>query len=173
MDQIPDPTLQITFKDDITRLGRVWDDEADGDGVDARMRWDPADCGTLLSINGTPIALQYWCNIYKGKRDKRWKLLKSTWTEWKFIVERYRSSTPETFWDEFSDAKGDCLHWKAICSRLYQLRGNREQELVDQAKAEYGNEFTTLFVSRGKVLEKKSAIVCQYLALKNSTIEID
>ncbi|KAF5375456.1 hypothetical protein D9757_009967 [Collybiopsis confluens] len=84
--EIPNPALQISFSDNIARLGRVWDDEADGNDVHAEMKWDPADCANLLSINGTPVALRYWCDVYKGKKDRRWTLLKGTWTEWKVLV---------------------------------------------------------------------------------------
>ncbi|KAJ3861706.1 hypothetical protein EV359DRAFT_66261 [Lentinula novae-zelandiae] len=67
---------QISFATNISRLERVWDDEG--------ANWDPADCGTnLLSINGTPIALRYWPEVFSGKKDARWRALKKNWTEWK------------------------------------------------------------------------------------------
>ncbi|KAJ3849118.1 hypothetical protein EV368DRAFT_13220, partial [Lentinula lateritia] len=46
---------QISFVADIACLDRIWDDEG--------PNWDPLDCGkNLLEINGTSIALRYWCD---------------------------------------------------------------------------------------------------------------
>ncbi|KAJ3779706.1 hypothetical protein GGU10DRAFT_438033 [Lentinula aff. detonsa] len=102
---------QVSFATNISRLDRVWDDES--------PNWDPVDCGTrLLSINGVPIALRYWRNVYGGKKDKRWRGIKGIWTEWKFIIEQYRLSTPEVFWDRFTSATGERYNWKAICDAL-------------------------------------------------------
>ncbi|KAF8827161.1 hypothetical protein HHX47_DHR5000771 [Lentinula edodes] len=66
----------ITFASNIPRLDRVWDDE--------RPSWDPQDCGkNLLSINGTPIALRYWRDVFSGKKSNVWASLKKLWSEWK------------------------------------------------------------------------------------------
>ncbi|KAJ3712995.1 hypothetical protein DFJ43DRAFT_50271, partial [Lentinula guzmanii] len=156
---------QVSFATDISRLNRVWDDESPD--------WDPVDCGTrLLSINGVPIALRYWRNVYSGKKDKRWRGIKGIWTEWKFVVERYRLSTPEVFWDRFSLATGERCNWKAICDALREERAIYNKELADAAKLEYGDNFHKFFSNRGKVMIDVSAIAHRYLALKN-TMEVD
>ncbi|KAJ3901074.1 hypothetical protein F5879DRAFT_808005 [Lentinula edodes] len=151
---IRDPR-QISFATNIPRLERVWDDEG--------PNWDPADCGAnLLLINGTPIALRYWPEVFSGKKDARWKALKKNWTEWKFVVERYCSSTADAFWKEFSSADGKPFNWKRICETLRVQRAAHEQNIVDRAKAEYGADFDKIFVNRGKVLTDRTAIARRY-----------
>ncbi|KAJ3902404.1 hypothetical protein F5879DRAFT_991070 [Lentinula edodes] len=147
----------ITFATNISRLDRVWDDE--------QPSWDPEDCGTnLLSINGAPIALRYWRDVFSGKKNSVWASLKKLWSEWKYVAECYRASSPDEFWKEFSFNDGRRFHWKAISDQLRVLRSKHEQQLVDQAKAEYGIDFARVFVNnRGKVLTDKSAISRHYL----------
>ncbi|KAJ3870872.1 hypothetical protein F5051DRAFT_434300, partial [Lentinula edodes] len=147
----------ITFATNISRLDRVWDDE--------QPSWDPEDCGkNLLSINGVPIALRYWRDVFSGKKNSVWASLKKLWSEWKYVAERYRASSPDEFWKEFSFNDGRRFHWKAISDQLRDLRSKHEQLLVDQAKAEYGVDFARVFVNnRGKVLTDKSAISRHYL----------
>ncbi|KAJ3804795.1 hypothetical protein F5876DRAFT_82601 [Lentinula aff. lateritia] len=146
---------QISFATNIPRLECVWDDEG--------PNWDPADCGVnLLSINGTPIALRYWPEVFSGKKDAHWKALKKNWTEWKFVVEQYRSSIAEAFWKEFSHADGKHFNWKRICETLRVQRAVYEQNIVDRAKAEYGADFDKIFVNRGKVLTDRTAIARRY-----------
>ncbi|GAW07617.1 protein [Lentinula edodes] len=119
----------ITFASNIPRLDRVWDDE--------RPSWDPEDCGkNLLSINGTPIALRYWRDVFSGKKSSVWASLKKLWSEWKYVAERYRASSPDEFWKEFSFSDGRRFHWKAISDQLRDLRSKHEQQLVDKAKAD-------------------------------------
>ncbi|KAJ4486413.1 hypothetical protein C8R41DRAFT_921285 [Lentinula lateritia] len=147
----------ITFATNISRLDRVWDDE--------RPNWDPEDCGKrLLSINGIPIALRYWRGVFSGKKSSVWASLKKIWSEWKYVAERYRASSPVEFWKEFSFVDGRRFHWKAISDHLRNLRSEHEQQLVDQAKAEYGLDFAKIFVNnKGKVLTDKSAIARHYV----------
>ncbi|KAJ3915736.1 hypothetical protein F5877DRAFT_69613 [Lentinula edodes] len=154
--QVHEPR-QISFVTDIARLDRVWDDE--------QPNWDPLDCGrNLLAINGTPIALKYWKQVFSRKNDGAWSWLKRLWVEWKYVAERYRSSGSDQFWQEFSYSNGDHYHWKAITDRLRDLRSERDQQLVDQAKAEYGDNFAKIFVNnRGKVLTDKPTIARHYL----------
>ncbi|KAJ3911752.1 hypothetical protein F5877DRAFT_85575 [Lentinula edodes] len=146
---------QISFVTDIARLDRVWDDE--------QPNWDPVDCGSLLEINGAPIALKYWKQVFSRKHDGAWSWFKRLWVEWKYVAERYRSSSSEQFWQEFSSSTGDRFHWKAITNRLRDLRSEHDQQLVDQAKAEYGDNFSKVFVNnRGNVLTDKPTIARHY-----------
>ncbi|KAJ3871096.1 hypothetical protein F5051DRAFT_314659, partial [Lentinula edodes] len=113
---IHDP-CPISFATNIPHLECAWDDEG--------PNWDPADCGVnLFSINGTPIALRYWPE---------------------FVVERYRLSTADTFWKEFSSADGKLFNWKRICETLRVQQAAHEQNIVDRAKAEYGADFNKIF----------------------------
>ncbi|GAW03847.1 hypothetical protein LENED_005599 [Lentinula edodes] len=150
---------QISFVADVARLDCVWDDEG--------PNWDPLDCGkNLLEINGTPVALRYWCDIFRGKGDGTWSWLKKYWTEWKYVAEQYRASSPDDFWKEFSSSNGEHFHWKAITDRLRKIRGVQEEHLVNKAKFEYGTRFSEVFVTnKGKVLTDNSAIARRYCDL--------
>jgi len=154
----------VTFVTNIARLDRVWDDEA--------PNWDAGDCSKISIIKGATVALRYWPDIYKNKNDQRWKGVKAVWTEWKYVVERYRSSTPDAFWVEFS-ADGERFTWKAICAHLRGLRVARDEKLTTEAKAEYGDRFAQVFCSRGKVMVDKSSIARRYLSLKNNSMNVD
>ncbi|KAJ3927167.1 MAG: hypothetical protein NXY57DRAFT_1042647 [Lentinula lateritia] len=103
---IPEPSLQLSFAHDIARLDRIWDDKG--------PHWDPMDCATVSSINGVPVALCYWQQIYKGKKDQHWDGIKGMWSEW-------RSITPEEFWSEFQTNAGEQMNWTAILERLREL----------------------------------------------------
>ncbi|KAJ3753402.1 hypothetical protein EV360DRAFT_87831 [Lentinula raphanica] len=153
----------ISFSGCIDRLDRVWDDE--------RPNWDPRDCGqNLLKINGVPIALQYWQEVFSGKRSSVWSWLKKSWNQWRYVVERYQSGSPQDFWKEFSEkdelsGKVKLFTWKRITDRLCDLRTEQEKILADRARAEYGGRFSQVFVNnQGKVLRKNSAIAKHYLA---------
>ncbi|KAF5372828.1 hypothetical protein D9757_011124 [Collybiopsis confluens] len=62
----------------------------------------------------------------------------------------HRFNTPEASWENFVDDNGNRLQWTLICLRLRNMRSEpREQELVDRAKAEYGDQFTKVFSGRG------------------------
>ncbi|KAJ4476811.1 hypothetical protein C8R41DRAFT_963939, partial [Lentinula lateritia] len=158
---IPEPSLQLSFTHDIARLDRIWDDKG--------SHWDPMDCATVSSINGVPVALCYWQQIYKGKKDQHWDGIKGMWSEWRYVAERYWSITPEQFWSEFQTNAGEQMNWTAILERLQELRINRNEELAERAKAEYGPRFPELFSYRGKVMSKSSSIASRYLSLKNVT----
>ncbi|KAJ3925620.1 MAG: hypothetical protein NXY57DRAFT_1043959 [Lentinula lateritia] len=100
--QVHEP-CQISFVTDIAGLDRVWDDE--------QPNWDPLDCGrNLLAINGIPIALKYWKQVFSRKNDSAWSWLKRLWVEWKYVAECYRSSGSDQFWQEFSYSNGDHYH---------------------------------------------------------------
>ncbi|KAJ3827448.1 hypothetical protein F5880DRAFT_1683012 [Lentinula raphanica] len=149
---------QISFALNIPRLSRVWDDE--------HPSWDPVDCSeNLLEINGKAIALRYWPEIFRGRKgSSTWSWLKKLWTEWRYVAERYRQSSPESFWQEFSSSKGKRFHWKDITKQLCDLRNQHEQSLVDRARAEYGDQFGVVFVNnRGVQLTDPSTIARRYL----------
>ncbi|KAJ3871767.1 hypothetical protein F5051DRAFT_433587 [Lentinula edodes] len=135
---------QISFATNIACLDKVWDDEG--------PNWDPSDCGkNLLHINGVAIALRYWHNVFCRKKGGAWGWLKKSWIEWKYVAERYQSSSPDEFWGEFSSSNGQRFHWNAIATRLRDLRAEQDQRLMDRAKAEYGEHFSQVFVNnRGK-----------------------
>lgn len=90
-----------------------------------------------------------------------------------YVAERYRASTPEDFWMEFSSDDCKRFNWKAITSRLRSQRAVHDQELCEKARSEYGAEFRTHFSNRGKVMTDKSAIARRYLMLKGTQMDVD
>ncbi|KAJ3765760.1 hypothetical protein FB446DRAFT_794736 [Lentinula raphanica] len=153
---------QISFAGKIPRLSRVWDDE--------HPSWDPVDCANnLLEINGVAIALRYWPDVYRGRKGSTtWSWLKKGWNEWKYVAERFHLSGEDAFWDEFSyndsNNKKHREGWAVITKRLRAQRDESERQLVEQAKAEYGDQFGSVFVNnRGVQLTDQSAIARRYL----------
>ncbi|KAF9016829.1 hypothetical protein BDP27DRAFT_1356073 [Rhodocollybia butyracea] len=148
--------LMFTYNDipDIPRLDRVWDDEP-------------------TPYQRHPVALRYWPDVYRNKNDQRWKGIKATWTEWKYVAEQYHASTPEEFWMEFSSSDGKRFNWKAITAHLRGQRAVHDQESCVKARNDYGAQFDTHFSNRGKVMTDKSAIARQYLVLKENQMDID
>lgn len=68
---IPDPP-SISFAKDLPRLVRIWDDGA--------SEWTPADA--VLRIQGEPIALKYWPDLYRYGKSHQWSGIKGNWTKW-------------------------------------------------------------------------------------------
>jgi hypothetical protein len=92
-------------------------------------------------------------------------------TSSQFLVERYRQGTPEEFWTTFRTRDGGKMSYTAICARLRNDRKNADEELVKQAKLEYGEEFGVTFSYRCSktnaqvVMSKASAIAKEYKRL--------
>ncbi|KAJ3774104.1 hypothetical protein FB446DRAFT_702540 [Lentinula raphanica] len=143
---------QISFVGKIPRSSRVWDDE--------HSSWDPVDCGNnLLEIN----------EVYRGRKGSTtWSWLKKLWNEWRYVAERYHLSGEDAFWNEFSytdsNNKKHPEGWGVITKRLRAQREESEQQLVERAKAEYGDQFGKVFVNnRGVQLTDRPAIARRYL----------
>lgn len=69
---IPDPPL-ISYAKDIGKLNRVWDN--------ASPFWSPGEAP--FQIEGTPVALIYWKELYAYGKTGHWKATKSKWADWK------------------------------------------------------------------------------------------
>jgi hypothetical protein len=61
-------------------------------------------------------------------------------------VKRWRQSSEQEFWREFSDASGQKLSYTTIVDRLTQIRKERDRKMADRAKAHYGENFKNVFV---------------------------
>ena len=145
---IPDPPL-ISYAKDVAKLNRVWDDTS--------PFWSPME--VPFQIQEVPVALMYWKDLYAYGKTGHWKGTKSKWADWKVllapfcghatvfvdgfsffqtVVDRYRQSTIEDFWAEFSEG-GKRLCFTAIVSRLREQRKARDEEVAAQAAREYGS----------------------------------
>jgi hypothetical protein len=68
---IPDPPA-VSFADDIPRLNGMWDDHTE--------HWQGR---SVITIQGHPIAIEYWPLLYRYGGDNRWKGTKSRWTDYR------------------------------------------------------------------------------------------
>ena len=142
---IPDPPL-VLYAKDIAKLNWVWDDSS--------PFWSPEE--VPFQIEGIPVALVYWKELYAYGKTGHWKGTKSKWADWKVsysclswcsgltfqwfvqsVVECYCKSSTEDFWAEFSD-KGMQLSFTAIVSRLCEQRKVHDEQVAAQAIREHG-----------------------------------
>lgn len=72
---IPCPP-RVSFSKDIEKLNRVWDDLSPS--------WNPAE--SALIIDGKPVPVKYWRDVYMYRLPGQWKGLKSPWGEWKVCL---------------------------------------------------------------------------------------
>lgn len=80
---IPDPP-SISFSKDIPQLMRMWDD--------CSAEWSPSEA--VLHIQGEPIALMYWKDLYCYGKSGQWKGTKKNWAHWEVSASPYLP-----FWD--------------------------------------------------------------------------
>ncbi|KAL0564049.1 hypothetical protein V5O48_018008 [Marasmius crinis-equi] len=122
------PPPNLSFSDNIDLLARMW--------TDSHARFREEECP--LKIQGRGIALKYWIDVYKRKerkgpdgkpiQDTRWKGTRGKWNKWKYIAERYNSSTPEDFWAEYSRSDGTRMNWSDIDKTMRKQRAPREDD---------------------------------------------
>ena len=74
-EEVGDPPA-ISFADDLHHLIQTWDDTSDD--------WDPFKC--VLHIQGQPIAVIYWRDVYMYGKKGQWKGIQNRWTDWQVRV---------------------------------------------------------------------------------------
>lgn len=77
-EEVGDPPA-ISFANNISCLIQTWDDTLDG--------WNPDKC--VLHIQGQPIALVYWRDVYIYGKKGQWKGIQNRWTDWQVCVSFY------------------------------------------------------------------------------------
>ena len=70
-EEVSDPPA-ISFSGNIPLLIQMWDDRSDD--------WDPINC--VLHIQGQPIALIHWRDVYMYGKVGQWKGIQNRWTDW-------------------------------------------------------------------------------------------
>jgi len=70
-EEVSDPPA-VSFADDIPLLVRTWNDTSED--------WCPNDC--VLHIQGQPIALIHWREVYIYGKKGQWKGIQNRWTDW-------------------------------------------------------------------------------------------
>jgi hypothetical protein len=68
---VPDP-VAVTFKQDIPRLNAMWDDTS--------PYWRKE---SVLTIEGHPIPIVYWPDVYRYGKYGQWQGTKSQWCGWR------------------------------------------------------------------------------------------
>ncbi|KAF8211846.1 hypothetical protein K438DRAFT_1805455 [Mycena galopus ATCC 62051] len=148
-----------SFAENIERLNQMWDDTS--------LYWKN---DSVITVDNHAIALIYWPKIFKN--TGLWSAHKSNWTEWKFLVERYRQGTPDEFWSTFQSDGSGKMSYTAICAALRKERKGEDEELAAKARQEYGDEFEVKFSYRDsktnsqKVMSKASSIAKEYKRLR-------
>lgn len=167
---IPDPP-NISYHKDIDKLSRIWDDTL--------PFWTPDETPFSIAVPFSAVnekihvALIYWPQIYMKGRPQHWDHAKKSWSEWKFVMERYRASTPTHFWSEFSDDTGKRLPFSKIATLLREERKLADEQLVAQAQSEFGEQFSSTFSyrlggQRGILMQRPHAIAKVYRSMHES-----
>lgn len=167
---IPDPP-NISYHKDIDKLSRIWDDTL--------PFWTPDETPFSIAVPFSAVnekihvALIYWPQIYMKGRPQHWDHAKKSWSEWKFVMERYRASTPAKFWSEFSDDTGNRLPFSKIATLLRAERKLADEQVVAQAQSELGEQFSSTFSYRlggqhGIPMQRPHAIAKVYRAMHES-----
>jgi hypothetical protein len=68
---VPDPPA-VSFAADLPWLIQIWDDSS--------AEWNPL--RSVLHIQGHPIAVKHWRDVYCYGKSRRWEGIKKTWTNW-------------------------------------------------------------------------------------------
>jgi hypothetical protein len=63
----------ISFAKDIPKLMRMWDDSSEA--------WSPSEA--VLHIQGEPIALKHWPDVYRYGKHGQWAGTKKNWAQWR------------------------------------------------------------------------------------------
>ncbi len=74
-EEVGDPPA-ISFANDISCLIQTWNDTLND--------WNPNKC--VLHIQGQPIALIYWRDVYIYGKKGQWKGIQNRWTDWQVCV---------------------------------------------------------------------------------------
>lgn len=167
---IPDPP-NVSYHKDIDKLSRIWDDTL--------PFWSPHEAPFSIAVPFSTVnekihvALIYWPQIYMKGRPQHWDHAKKSWSEWKFVMECYRASTPAGFWSEFSDHTGKRLPFSTIARLLREQRKLVDEQLVAQARSELGEQFLSTFSYRlggqhGIPMQRPHAIAKVYRSMHES-----
>ncbi|KAK0481351.1 hypothetical protein IW261DRAFT_1562663 [Armillaria novae-zelandiae] len=133
------PTQPFSYNTDLQRLIQSWDD--------CSADWAPPPDHPIV-IHGRPIPIKHWGELYRFNKmaNGEWKRLKSHWSNWQFFMQAYQaSSTPEAFWDTFSDSDGRRLNFSTITKILKEKRQQEDNNIATEAKRVFDKEFTNQF----------------------------
>ncbi|KAG2055822.1 hypothetical protein BDR06DRAFT_881556 [Suillus hirtellus] len=144
---VPDP-VAVTFKQDIPCLNAMWDDTS--------PYWRKE---LVLTIEGHPIPIVYWPDVYHYGKYGQWQETKSQWCGWRV----------KEFWKEFS-VNGHPMKFTRIVKELHRQHNISNINIVAHAHEEFGDAFNSLFSyckgDKVHVMRNKSAISCHYRQLK-------
>ncbi|KAJ7602153.1 hypothetical protein FB45DRAFT_1015823 [Roridomyces roridus] len=126
--KLPDPPL-FSIADDPDWILEVWND-----------RFPTWKGSSPLTINGVPIPLVYWAQLYKHSKNPKWHGTRGSWFQWKVLVEAMTRTTLDDFWVRFSASdKNGVVRRLPLTRILTALTAERKEEdarLAVLAKAE-------------------------------------
>ncbi|KAK0463347.1 hypothetical protein IW261DRAFT_1347829, partial [Armillaria novae-zelandiae] len=114
---------------------------------DCSADWAPPPDHSIV-IHGCPIPIKHWGELYRFNKtaNGEWKRLKSHWSNWQFFMQAYQaSSTPEAFWDTFSDSDGRHLNFSTITKILKEKHQQEDNNIATEAKQVFDKEFANQF----------------------------
>ncbi|KJA12688.1 hypothetical protein HYPSUDRAFT_152296 [Hypholoma sublateritium FD-334 SS-4] len=125
--------------------------------------WDDSSAlwsgSSYLVINNYPVPIVYWKQVYTAKYAGSWKVnnwrsMKGKFFEFKasyYIHAMRRYPSMNAFWNHFSDG-GEHLGYTAILNRLADERSAENNRIVQLARDEYGDSFSSTFGYRRRGL---------------------
>ncbi|KAF8261886.1 hypothetical protein EI94DRAFT_1745036 [Lactarius quietus] len=93
---------------------RIWDDNA--------PEWSPSEA--VLHLQGEPIALKHWRDLYRYGKPGQWEGTKKHWANWRDIATSWQMLTEAGFWRKFSTENGP-KSYTNICRALKAERKAR------------------------------------------------
>ncbi|KAF8257295.1 hypothetical protein EI94DRAFT_1717306 [Lactarius quietus] len=143
---------------------RIWDDNA--------PEWSPSEA--VLHLQGEPIALKHWRDLYRYGKPGQWEGTKKHWANWRDIATSWQMLTEAGFWRKFSTENGP-KSYTNICRALKAERKAADRCDAEKAKNIYSDGFASAFTYRrgGKHFVKSSdvAIARHFRSLQGSGSE--
>ncbi|KAF8257360.1 hypothetical protein EI94DRAFT_1758942 [Lactarius quietus] len=160
---VPDPP-SISFSKDLRLMMRIWDNNA--------PKWTPSEA--VLHLQGEPIALKHWRDLYRYGKPRQWKGTKKHWSNWRDIAASWQMLTEAGFWRKFSTEKGP-KSYTDICCALKAERKVANRRDAEKARNVYSDGFVSAFAYRrgGQHFVKSSdaAIARQFCSLQDPGLE--
>ncbi|KAK0194668.1 hypothetical protein F5146DRAFT_999018 [Armillaria mellea] len=107
----------------------------------------PEDPFYPIKVNGIPIPIKYWKDMYLRSSNRQWEQMKSPWMKWKFVMEIYELD-PTEFRRHYSNNKGQLFSLSKISKLLRKERQVENLNLIQKARATLGENLDEDFQYR-------------------------
>ncbi|KAK0191773.1 hypothetical protein F5146DRAFT_930307 [Armillaria mellea] len=124
----------------MSRLISVWSDETPYYQI-------PEDPFYPIKVNGIPIPIKYWKDMYLRSSNRQWEQMKSPWTKWKVSIIPYTGSSDSDEFHSFNN-KGQLFSLSKISELLRKEQQIENLNLVQKARATLGENLDEDFQYR-------------------------